>query len=237
MQRYLTGAHPLADCIHRMNGKLRFLLGFSLFFIALWLLWDTALVYPLKIFVVLLHEVSHAIAVVATGGTLDRITLDPLQGGATYFRGGNAFLALSAGYLGSLLWGGALFTAGRDKRVRTDWVNGAIGVLVILLTVFYVRSGFGVAFGIFFGGAMVAASRNVGATWNRRLLLTIGLTSALYAVLDIKSDVLDRPELESDAYMLAELTGIGSATTWGIVWMAIAVAFTGWLLMRAWDEA
>jgi hypothetical protein len=83
----------------------------------------------------------------------------------------------------------------------------------------------------------VAASKNVGATWNRRLLLTIGLTSALYAVLDIKSDVLDRPELESDAYMLAELTGIGSATTWGILWMAIAVVFTGWLLMRAWDDA
>jgi hypothetical protein len=220
-----------------MNGKLRFLLSFGFFFVALWFLWDTALVYPLKIFVVLLHEVSHAIAVVATGGTLDRITLDPLQGGATYFQGGNAFLALSAGYLGSLIWGGVLFTAGRNNRVRTDWVNGAIGVMVILLTIFYVRSGFGIAFGIFFGGAMVAASRNVGATWNRRLLLTIGLTSALYAVLDIKSDVLDRPELESDAYMLAELTGIGSATTWGILWMAIAVAFTGWLLMRAWDDA
>ncbi|MGY8778095.1 MAG: M50 family metallopeptidase [Longimicrobiales bacterium] len=183
------------------------------------------------------QEVSHAIAVVATGGTLDRITLDPLQGGATYFQGGNAFLALSAGYLGSLIWGGVLFTAGRNNRVRTDWVNGAIGVMVILLTIFYVRSGFGIAFGIFFGGAMVAASKNVGATWNRRLLLTIGLTSALYAVLDIKSDVLDRPELESDAYMLAELTGIGSATTWGILWMAIAVVFTGWLLMRAWDDA
>ena len=45
-----------------MNGKLRFLLGFGFFFVALWFLWDTALVYPLKIFVVLLHEISHAIA-------------------------------------------------------------------------------------------------------------------------------------------------------------------------------
>ena len=220
-----------------MNGKLRFLLGFGLFFAALWLLWDTALVYPLKIFVVLLHEVSHAIAVVLTGGTVDRITLDPHQGGATYFSGGNGLLALSAGYLGSLLWGGLLFTAGRNERVRTDWVNGAIGVLVILLTVFFVRSSFGVVFGIFFGMAMVAASKNVGATWNRRLLLTLGLTSALYAVLDIKSDVLDRPELHSDAYMLAEVTGIGTATVWGFLWMGVALAFCGWLLIRAWDEA
>lgn len=220
-----------------MNGKVRFLLGFGLFFAALWLAWDTALVYPLKIFVVLLHEVSHAIAVFVTGGTVDSITLDPRQGGATYFSGGSAFLALSAGYLGSLLWGGLLFSAGRSERVRSDWVNGGIGVLVILLTLFFVRSGFGVVFGIFFGAAMVAASRNVGATWNRRLLLTIGLTSALYAVLDIKSDVLDRPELESDAYMLAELTGIGNATMWGVLWMAIALAFCAWLMLKAWKDA
>lgn len=220
-----------------MNSKLRFLLGFGLFFSALWLLWDTPLVYPLKIFVVLLHELSHAIAVVATGGTLESITLDPHQGGATYFRGGNTFLAMSAGYLGSLFWGGLLFTAGRNDRVRADWVNGAIGVLVILLTIFFVRSGFGIVFGIFFGTVMVAAAKNIGQGWNRRLLLTLGLTSALYAILDIKDDILDRPHIQSDAYMLAEYTGIGTATTWGFLWMGIALAFAGWLMMRAWEEA
>lgn len=217
--------------------KLHFILGFGLFFTALWLLWDTAAVYPLKIFVVLLHEVSHAIAVVATGGVLDRITLDPRQGGATYFTGGNAFLALSAGYLGSLLWGGLMFSAARTRWVRTDWVNGAIGILVIMLTAFFVRSGFGIAFGVFFGIAMVTASTKMGAAMNRRLLLTLGLTSALYAILDIKSDVLDRPELQSDAYMLAELTGVGNTTMWGVIWITIAIAFCTWLMMRAYDDA
>lgn len=220
-----------------MTGKVRFVLGFGLFFTALWFLWDTPVVYPLKIFVVLLHETSHAIAVAVTGGHVDHITLDPYQGGATYFTGGNAFVALSAGYLGSLLWGGLMFTAARSRRVRTDWVNGTIGVVVILLTVFFVRSGFGIAFGIFFGLAMVTASRKMKARWNRRLLLALGLTSALYAILDIKSDVLDRPELESDAHMLAELTGIGTTTMWGVLWIAIAIAFSGWLLLRAFDEA
>jgi hypothetical protein len=219
------------------NGKLRFVAGFSLFFVALWFLWDTPIVYPLKIFVVLLHEVSHAIAVWITGGTVDRITLDPNQGGATYFTGGNALLAMSAGYLGSLAWGGAMFSASQAKWLRTDWVNGAIGGVVILLTLFFVRNGFGIAFGILFGLAMVAASRKICATMNRRLLLTLGLTSALYAILDIKSDVLDRPELHSDAYMLAEVTGIGSATVWGVIWIVIALAFSAWLLRWAYREA
>jgi hypothetical protein len=72
---------------------------------------------------------------------------------------------------------------------------------------------------------------------NRRLLLTLGLTSTLYAILDIKSDVLDRPELESDAYMLAEVTGIGTTTMWGVLWIAIALVFSAWLMHRAYRDA
>ncbi len=219
-----------------IDGKLRFALAFGLFFVALWLLWDTPVVYPLKIFVVLLHEVSHAIAVVATGGVLDRITLDPYQGGATHFSGGNAFVALNAGYLGSLLWGGLLFSASRTRWIRSDWVNGAIGALVILLTVFFVRSTFGVVFGILFGLSLVVASREMGRTMNRRLLWVLGLTSALYAILDIKSDVLDRPQLQSDAAVLADMLGIPTALV-GIVWIGVALVFSAWLLSRAFRDA
>ena len=123
--------------------KLRFLLGFAAFFVGLWFMWNTSLVYPLKIFVVLLHEISHGIASVLTGGTIERITLDPRQGGACYCGGGNNFLTLSAGYLGSLLWGGAMFSAARADWVKTEWVNGFIGVMVIGLTLLFVRTGFG----------------------------------------------------------------------------------------------
>jgi hypothetical protein len=220
----------------RSKSKLRFLAGFALFFGVLWLLWDTPLVYPLKIFVVLLHEVSHAMMSVATGGSVDRITLDPLQGGACYCPGGNAFLTLSAGYLGSLLWGGLMLSAARKSRVKADWVNGLIGALVVCLTLLYVRNGFGFAFGILFGLAMFAVSKQLGDGVNRTLLLTLGLTSALYALLDIKSDILDRPEARSDAAMLAEITGIPTAI-WGAVWIATAIAFSAWLFRRAYREA
>lgn len=219
------------------NGKLRFVLGFGLFFAALWLLWNTPVVYPLKIFVVLLHEVSHAAAVVATGGTLDRITLDAQQGGATHFRGGSAFLALNAGYLGSLAWGALFFTAARTRSIRSEWVNGLVGALVILLTIFFVRSTFGIVFGVLFGLAMVLASREMDRTMNRRLLLVLGLTSTLYAILDIKSDIIDRPELAaSDAAVLADLLGVPTLLV-GLVWISIAIGFSAWLLKRAYDEA
>jgi len=220
----------------RSQRKLRFLAGFTLFFATLWFLWETPVVYPLKIFVVLLHEVSHAMIAVATGGYVEAITLDPMQGGACHCPGGNAFLTLSAGYLGSLVWGGLMLTAARTNRLKAEWVNGLIGGLVIGLTLLYVRNGFGFAFGLLFGLAMIAVARKLGDAVNRPLLLTLGLTSALYAILDIKSDVLDRPEVRSDAFMLAEITGVPTLV-WGVVWIAVALAFSFWLLRRAYQDA
>jgi hypothetical protein len=218
------------------GGKLWFIVGFAAFFTALWFFWDTSLVYPLKIFVVLLHEISHAIASVATGGGIEKITLDPRQGGACHCFGGNAFITLSAGYLGSLLWGGAMFSAARSDKVKTSWVNGFIGAMVVALTVFFVRGGFGMIFGIAFGLTMIFVSKQMGSAVNRGLLLTLGLTSALYAILDIKSDVLDRPNIRSDAAMLSEITGV-STTIWGLIWISIAIAVSVWLMRRAYKDA
>ena len=218
------------------GGKLWFIVGFAAFFAALWFFWDTSLVYPLKIFVVLLHEISHAIASVATGGGIEKITLDPRQGGACHCFGGNAFITLSAGYLGSLLWGGAMFSAARSDKVETSWVNGFIGAMVVALTVFFVRGGFGMIFGIAFGLTMIFVSKQMGSAVNRGLLLTLGLTSALYAILDIKSDVLDRPNIQSDAAMLSEITGV-STTIWGLIWISIAIAVSVWLMRRAYKDA
>jgi hypothetical protein len=216
--------------------RLGFLAGFALYFGVLWYFWESPAVYPLKIFVVLLHEWSHAVALLATGGTLERIVLDPYQGGATFGRGGSAFLTLSAGYLGSLLWGGLMVLGAQARKARPGLLNGVIGGAVVALTLLYVRSLFGVVFGVLFGAALVAASRYVPAIWNRRVLLTLGLTSCLYAILDIKSDVLDRPQLESDAHMLAEMTGVPTLV-WGFAWIGLALFISFLLFRRAYREA
>jgi hypothetical protein len=216
--------------------KLVFLGGFAAYFSALWFLWDTSAVYPLKVFVVLLHEISHAIVAVATGGTIERIVIDRNQGGACYCPGGNAFATLTAGYLGSLAWGGLLVTAGQVKRLNSRWVTGAAGILVIALTLAYVRSTFGFGFGLAFGLALVIGAAKLSAAVNQGILLTLGLTSCLYAILDIKSDILDRPELQSDASMLGDLTGIHTVV-WGSLWITVAVLASAWLFHRSYLNA
>ncbi|HIF24510.1 MAG TPA: M50 family peptidase, partial [Gemmatimonadetes bacterium] len=71
---------------------------------------------------------------------------------------------------------------------------------------------------------------------NQGVLLTLGLTSCLYAILDIKSDILDRPELRSDAAMLGEITGIHTVV-WGGLWITVAVLASAWLLQWSYRRA
>ncbi|HUH11937.1 MAG TPA: M50 family metallopeptidase [Longimicrobiales bacterium] len=216
--------------------RLAFLAGFALYFVLLWLLWWTPVVYPLKIFVVLLHELSHALAAVATGGTVERILLTMDEGGACFCPGGNAFVTLSAGYLGSLAWGLALLEAARLRARPARLVVAGLGVAVGLASLLFVRTAFGLVFGLLTGLVLLGAARVLRPGALARLLTVLGLTSALYAVLDIRSDVLQRPHLESDARMLAELTGVPTLV-WGLFWIALALGASAVFFRRAYRSA
>jgi hypothetical protein len=220
----------------KTRRRFAFLAGFAVYFSLLWLFWDTPVAYPLKIFVVLLHELSHAVMAWVTGGSVRYIELDPREGGATLTEGGMPFLTLSAGYLGSLLWGVALVRAALWKKVRAWSVTAVIGTMVLVLTALFVRNRFGIVFGIFFGLAMLGAARRLSELWNRRLVLVLGMTSCLYAVLDIQSDVLDRPSAPSDAAMLAQLTGVPTVV-WGLLWITIALIVCVQLFRYTWSRA
>lgn len=227
-----TSQNPSGPGASKGMPRAVLLLGFAAYFLALWWFWYAPAIYPLKIFVVFLHEISHGLAAVLTGGRIDRIVLEAAQGGACYCPGGNAFLTLSAGYLGSLLWGCVLVIAGLRLGRWSRSTVGLVGAATALLTLFYVRSGFGLGFGLAFGSALLVSGRFLPVLFNRALLVVLGLTSCMYALLDIKSDVLDRPHLESDAFMLAELTGVPTMA-WGVLWIGLGLVISFLLLRRA----
>lgn len=202
-------------------------------FIVIVFLWNTQVVYPLKIFVVFMHEVSHGLAAIATGGSIKEIQIVAQEGGHAITAGGSRFWTLTAGYLGSLMWGGLiLILAARTQLGKL--ISALIGIGMILISVFYLRNTFGFLFGIGFGGALILVGRFLPESINEWLLRVIGLTSCLYAILDIKSDVLDRSHLRSDARMLhEEVTPYIPTVVWGVLWMAIAIAVTLWVLYIA----
>ncbi len=195
------------------------------------LLWHHAPVYPLKLLVVFFHEASHALVTVATGGTVRSMAIDPQQGGQVIAVGGNRFLSLSAGYLGSLAWGVVIYLLATGTR-RQQTIMVVLGLTVAGITLVYVRNLFGLAFGCLAGCGMVAAGWWVRSAVNGFLLRLIGLTSMLYAPLDIYSDTIARSQLRSDARMLAEEFG-GATVMWGGVWMAISLLVVVYCLRRS----
>ena len=202
-----------------------------LIFIAIGFLWDTLFVYPLKIFVVFMHEVSHGLAAIATGGRILEIQINPQQGGHALTQGGSRFWTLTAGYLGSLLWGGIILLLA--ARTRFDKaISILIGFGMVAISIGFGESTFTYLFGIGFGVALIAIGFYLPEAVNDWVLRIIGVTSCLYAILDIKSDVLDRSSLRSDARMLSEETGIATEI-WGVLWILIAIALTIWFLYLA----
>jgi len=220
----------------RTRRRVRLALGLLVTLGGLWLLWDSPLIFPLKLFVVFLHEVSHALAAVATGGRVEAILLSPRLGGACACPGGEPFLTLSAGYLGSVLWGVLLLESARLRTVPPGRLVQGVGVATLILSVWLVRGSFGLLFGITFGLALLLAPRGFSPQTNRGILQLLGLVSVLYALFDMKSDIFDRPHLPSDAYQLAGLTGIPLGV-WGGLWMILAVGVALLSLRRALRDA
>lgn len=194
-------------------------------------MWESPLMFPLKVFVVLIHEISHGLAAVLTGGAIESIRLTANQGGVCVTQGGSRFLTLSAGYLGSLFFGSLLvLVAARSRRDRA--LVALLGLLLLAVTLLYVRTGFGFVYGLAVSGALILAARKLPESASDAILKVLGAVSCLYAVWDIASDVLLRDAPESDAQALARLTGI-PALLWGLLWIGVAIVVTALTLWRS----
>jgi Peptidase M50B-like len=205
----------------------------SLYLIALivliYFLWPYQLLYPLKLLVVFFHEASHALAAVATGGSVQELVIVKAEGGHVVSRGGNRFLILSAGYLGSLLCGVFIYFFCVNSRLDriVMWI---LGLFVIVVTVIYGRGLFSWSFGLGSGCAMLASAYFLNRKINDFLLRVIALTNMLYVPLDIYSDTIQRSGLQSDAARLAEEFG-GTTLLWGSAWLLVSlviIVFTVW---------
>jgi hypothetical protein len=188
-------------------------------------LWQTPAVVPLKILIVFFHEASHAIATFLTGGEVVSLSISANQGGEVWSLGGNRFVTLTAGYLGSLLIGVALLIAAtRTKADRA--IMAGCGIVTLVITGLYVRDAFALSFGIGTGVAMLLMARFLGHAANDMVLRVIGLTSMIYVPYDIFSDTIARSNQRSDAYMLAEEFG-GTTIIWGGLWLVLSLAVIG----------
>ena len=112
----------------KKNFDVLIILSISIFSL---LLWDSPIIYPVKIFVILLHEISHAVAAILTGGSVEKIILDLHLAGNTITKGGNQILIALSGYVGSLFIGSLILISAKDKNL-SKWLTTILAIIIFL---------------------------------------------------------------------------------------------------------
>ena len=228
-----------------MAGK-RFLLMVAIG-LGLTLFWDSNLLRPVKLLVVLVHEMWHGFLSLAAGVRLDSIEVSWNESGKTLVTGDFSNLgfvaAVSAGYIGCALTGAVLLRQSLVGRLE----RASLIVFAVLLiyfswlftspldTAFYTGIGYGLAFIVIAG---------LGEKPARGALTAIGVFFLFYSLFDLFDFTRDVDS--TDAAILASYLGsdaledgsVGfTAVTVSVVWTAIILLQSYLVLAPAVREA
>jgi hypothetical protein len=196
--------------------------------------WDSPVLWPLKLLVVMMHESGHVLATLLVGGSVQELTIDAQEAGSCISRvppGAFAKIAVySADYLGSAVAGAAMMLATFRFRLRR-WVLAASSVWLAFMGAAYAGDLFTIAF--CFSTALVLAlcARYLPDAVVEWMNLFIAAFSALYVVFDLRDDLWHPgTRAASDAALLAQLTWV-PAVVWAALWTLFSLTI---LALAAW---
>lgn len=211
--------------------------------------WLGPLAYPLRLLTTIVHELSHGLAALLTGGAFVRFVVFADGSGLAYTAGGFPWLVIPAGYVGAALFGAALIALGRSPQA-SRLALGAIGAAVALLTLRYalptllsaqlVGGLLTLAAGVGLGALLALAAWRAPADWSLFLLNLVGFWVGLSALGDLRTlfaiATTDGLAPASDAHAMAQITWLPPAF-WAIVWALVAAAALVWSVWRLWRRA
>jgi hypothetical protein len=183
--------------------------------------------YPFALFVTLVHEASHAVMAVATGGTVKSIRINPDLSGVTLTSGGVGPLIASAGYIGATLAGVAvLLTPLRFAR----WVLAALtAVPLAALIAFHPATAFTAGWSIAFAAALALAAWRAPPRLTAFLQIFLGVAMGLNAARDLLTLIFisgENSHIYSDAKLMSNLLFLPPifwAVLWGILSLALLI--------------
>ncbi len=201
--------------------------------------------YPFRLLLTIVHELSHGLAGILTGGRFQSFVIAPDGSGLAYTSGGWRFLIIPAGYLGVAIFAAVLIIAGRSHRWGRVTL-GITGAAMLLLTLCYGRPGtlslgavlnsvltmvMGVVFGALFLRVALKASAGTVVFFLHLIAIKAGFTafSDLFTVIGLAA----AGDRHTDAHSMAELTHL-PAVAWGLAWAAMAALLIGGAIWVAW---
>jgi len=211
--------------------------------IALWFIpFAEILSYPFRIFVTFIHEGGHALAALATGNSVQSLSVAMNGSGETYTTQGGTIsqmIVSSAGYLGAMTYGAFLLLLIR-RAVAARIVLFASAAVVLALTMIFgvfkplIASSWtslnGVPFTLFAGVGLTvglwAVARFASARVASFVVSLLAVQCVLNALLDLKTVFfLSSPfaaTVPTDAVNMANATGI-PALIWSVVWIILSL--------------
>lgn len=208
--------------------------------------WLGPLGYPLRLLTTLVHELSHGLAALLTGGAFARFVVFPDGSGLAYTAGGLRLLIVPAGYVGVAVAAAGLIMLGRGRR-GSRAALGVLGAALALLTLRYalptlltaqaIGGLLTLVAGVGLGGLLLLAALRLGEAWSIFLLNLIAAHLALSALGDLWGllgiTTAAGAQTASDAATMAGLTLV-PAPVWAVLWAALAALIVGWAVWRAW---
>ncbi|HMG32996.1 MAG TPA: M50 family metallopeptidase [Blastocatellia bacterium] len=192
------------------------------------------LTYPVRLFVTFIHEAGHAIAALATSGTVNSIALDWNESGLTYTRGGWRLFISSAGYLSTIAYGASLLLLLRSARFARLAAAGT-GVFVLLITVLFGGNLLVWLVGLLFGAGLVflGVKGRIGVTHFLMSFLAVQcLLNAFYHLRALLYLSAFDPSIPTDAGNMSEATGgIIPPIVWALGWSVLSVLAVGMTLV------
>lgn len=193
--------------------------------------------YPVRLFVTYVHELSHSLMAIITGGEVIGFTISPDGSGVATTRNGISALVLPAGYLGAAFFGSLLFYLANTIR-KPRFLSILIGATLIIFTALYARPNdqgelSALVIGLAFGALLVLAGWKLHTLFNQLLLNVLSILLALNSVLDlfmlVRSTsaviVTRNGVIRNDAAAFSErVAPIIPPVVWAVLWALIAVA-------------
>lgn len=226
--------------------QVKLLLGATALTVVLWFIpYAEYLVYPIRLFVTFIHESSHALVALVTGGSVQSLTIAADGSGVVYSAPSSLLGALftsSAGYLGTMVFGVLMLWLMR-RSVSPQKILFVAGALVGLVTLVFgilapvfnflsLQVGFGsVAFTVAVGLLLAAGLMGIAMYATRRVadfaVAFLAVQCLLNALSDLKTVLLANTpiigsDIQTDAGNMAAATGI-PGFVWVIVWIAVSL--------------
>ena len=214
--------------------------------IALWFIpFADYLVYPIRLFVTFIHEGSHALAGLLTGGSVQSLTIGADGSGVVYSVPSGwfgAILTSSAGYLGTTAFGVLLlFLIRRAYAAKYVLLGSAgfvglmtlfFGILSPMFNIFSLQVGFSSLLFTIIAGALLTAG--LFALGKYASVKTANFAVAFLAVQCLLNSLGDLKtlffinapfvgsEIGNDAANMASATGL-PAFAWVVIWIGISM--------------